>query len=213
MSIPSPYNFVPLSDKVYFPDWADRVSMDVPFSDGISGTLEIKVTAKTPIYIRNGGAHPEDSAGKRNSAQYKDFFRASPDGPYAIPGSSLKGMLRNVVEIITYSKIAGTGKDTARVSEHRYAIRDLYNKDYTTEITEQTPQGYKPKVRAGWLSGKDGEWMVTLCDFARVEQEALLTVAANAGECSRHLLDALYVSRYRRTHHLLEQLKLVCPLL
>ena len=175
MSIPSPYNFVPLSDKVYFPDWADRVSMDVPFSDGISGTLEIKVTAKTPIYIRNGGAHPEDSAGKRNSAQYKDFFRASPDGPYAIPGSSLKGMLRNVVEIITYSKIAGTGKDTARVSEHRYAIRDLYNKDYTTEITEQTPQGYKPKVRAGWLSGKDGEWMVTLCDFARVEQEALET--------------------------------------
>jgi len=66
-TIPSPYNFVPLSKHVFFPDWSGQVSMDVPFSDGISGTLEIKVTAKSPIYIRNGGAHPENSDGKRNS--------------------------------------------------------------------------------------------------------------------------------------------------
>ena len=91
--IPSPYNFVPLSEQVFFPGWADQVSMDVPFSDGISGTLQVKVTAKTPLYIRNGGAHPEDKS-KLNDPNYTDFFRVHPDGPYAIPGTSLKGMLR-----------------------------------------------------------------------------------------------------------------------
>ena len=29
--ITAPFNFVPLSDKVFFPDWADSVSHDIPF--------------------------------------------------------------------------------------------------------------------------------------------------------------------------------------
>ncbi len=49
MAIPSPYNFVPLSEHVFFPDWAEKVSMDVPFSDGISGALKVRVTARTSI--------------------------------------------------------------------------------------------------------------------------------------------------------------------
>lgn len=172
-TIPSPYNFVPLSKHVFFPDWSGQVSMDVPFSDGISGTLEIKVTARSPIYIRNGGAHPEDSDGKRNSPAYTDFFRATPEGPYAIPGTSLKGMLRSIIEMITFSKIAGTGGRMSRVSDHRYAMRDLYNTDYTSQITETTGQGYRPKVKAAWLEERGNEWQVTLCDFARVEQQQL----------------------------------------
>lgn len=173
-SIPSPYNFVPLSDKVFFPDWSHQVSMDTPFSDGISGTLEIKVTAKTPIYIRNGGDHPEDRD-RLNSESYLDFFRVTRDGKYAIPGTSLKGMLRAVVEIVSFGKIAGTKEKTSRVVDHRYAVRDLQNKTlYTNHITETIKGGFKPKVKAAWLSENDsGEWSVTLCDMARVEQEKL----------------------------------------
>jgi CRISPR-associated protein (TIGR03986 family) len=173
-TIPSPYNFVPLSKHVFFPEWSDRVSMDVPFSDGISGTLEIKVTARSPVYIRNGGDHPDDAEQRRNDPGYSDFFRAAPGGPYAIPGTSIKGMLRSVIEIITFSKIAGTKGQASRVSDHRYAMRDLYNSDYTSKITEITGRGYRPKVRAAWLTeGKENDWNITLCDFARVEQEDL----------------------------------------
>lgn len=173
-TIPSTYNFVPLSKHVFFPGWSEKVSMDVPFSDGISGTLEIKVTAKSPIYIRNGGSHPEDLEARRNDPSYSDFFRVTPEGPYAIPGTSLKGMLRGVIEIATFSKIAGSRGQTSRVSEHRYAIRDLYNRDYTSKITESVGNGYRPKVNGAWLEASgDGEWQLTLCDFARVEQEDL----------------------------------------
>ena len=34
--IRAPFNFVPVSSKVFFPGWADQVSQDVPFSDALS---------------------------------------------------------------------------------------------------------------------------------------------------------------------------------
>ena len=41
--IKSPFNFVPVSKNVYFPDWAEQISHDVPFSDGISGVIHLKI--------------------------------------------------------------------------------------------------------------------------------------------------------------------------
>jgi len=186
--IPSPYNFVPLADKVFFPDWAEAVSMDVPFSDGISGTLTVRVTAKTPLYIRNGGAHSRDQTKRLSDVNYKDFFRATPGGPYAIPGTSLKGMLRAVVEIASFGKIAGTRGKTTRVDNHRYAVRDLQNKElYTKKITEKVGIDiYRPKVRPAWLSLSEGNvWELHFCDMARVEQtdlEAAFSKAKGLGK-------------------------------
>ena len=186
--IPSPYNFVPLAREIFFPDWAERVSMDLPFSDGISGTLQIKVTAKTPLYIRNGGSHPENQNDRLNDASYKDFFRVTPDGPYAIPGTSLKGMLRAVVEIASFGKIAGTRGKTTRVDNHRYAVRDLQNQElYTGKITEKVGNNtYRPMVRPAWLSLSEGNvWELHFCDMARVEQTALEATFTNAGRLGK----------------------------
>jgi CRISPR-associated protein (TIGR03986 family) len=174
--IPSPYNFVPLEEQVFFPGWEKEVSMDVPFSDGISGFLDIKVTAKTPLYIRNGGEHPEDQRTRLNNQEYKDFYRVVPGGPYAIPGTSLKGMLRGVIEIISHGKIAGSTGKTSRVVNNRYAIRDLQNRDlYTGHITEDLGRRtYRSKARSAWLRrAADGGWELLFCDMARVEQEDL----------------------------------------
>ena len=178
--IPSPYNFVPLAKEVFFPDWAKSVSMDVPFADGISGTIQIKVTAKTPIYIRSGGVHPEDAKERYEDEKFQDFFQVFPGGPYAIPGASLKGMLRGVIEIASFGKIVG-GQGAPRVSNHRYALRDLREDFYTSHITEETPpksKCYRSKVRAAWLSvskKNEEEWQLTFCDYARVEQADLET--------------------------------------
>jgi len=50
--VKAPYNFVPLNEKVFFPDWADLVSHDIPFKNGLSGKIELEITAETPIFIR-----------------------------------------------------------------------------------------------------------------------------------------------------------------
>ena len=58
----SPFNFVPVSEKVYFPDWSEQISHDVPFSDGVSGTIHLHITTHTPTFVRNG--HTKEDANR-----------------------------------------------------------------------------------------------------------------------------------------------------
>ena len=51
--ITAPFNFVPLNDKVFFPDWAEKINHDIPFEDGESGLIDITIIAKSPIFVRN----------------------------------------------------------------------------------------------------------------------------------------------------------------
>ena len=103
--ITAPFNFVPLSEKVFFPDWAEDVSHDVPFEDGESGEIELTITAKSPIFIRD----------HENPEQFCQH-----DGKYYIPGSSVKGMVRNVLEIMSFGKISIDDKH-----EKKYPVRDM----------------------------------------------------------------------------------------
>ena len=163
-AIPSPYNFVPL-DCAFFPKWASKVSHDVPFSNGISGSLTLEVTTKNPIYIRNGGAFSETDRKNRNSS-YNDFFQFA-KGKYCIPGSSFKGMIRNILEIASFGKMN-------KINDYRYSIRDLYDKKYTQEMTEDLgDRTFRAKVRSGWIHLQDGKWELTPCEYARVEQTDL----------------------------------------
>ncbi len=168
-AIPSPYNFVPLAYMVSVDDaWTEKVSHDIPFSNGISGVLTLKLKAESSIYIRNGGAHPENWKERLNDPNHQDFFRVYPNGPYGIPGSSIKGMIRNVVEIASFSKMA-------LVDNYKYSIRDLNNqKHYTSKLTDSVSGAYKPRAKAGWLEDRgNGEWVLYPCKFGRVDQKEL----------------------------------------
>lgn len=154
--ITAPYNFVPLSRKVFFPDWADQVSHDIPFADAISGELVCELTTDTPVYVRNGGKwKPEE---KLNNPEAQSFFRVG--DIFMIPSTSLKGMLRNVIEIASFGKMN-------KVDDHRYSVRDLHNK--------QVYMNRMKNVQAGWLrqtATGDG-WEVMPCEYALVSHELL----------------------------------------
>lgn len=143
-TIKAPFNFVPLSDKVFFPEWADQISQDIPFSDGLSGTIELKITAETPIFVRNG--HTKEDAEAKNET-YKSFSK-TPDGKYFIPGTSIKGAIRNVLEIISFGKMN-------RVANNRYSIRDLQLKEYMAYFQNAD-------VHCGWMTKEND--IVTITD-------------------------------------------------
>lgn len=88
----APFNFVPLSDKVFTPNWADNVYHDIPFEDGLDGSIDVTITAYSPIFVRNG--NKDDSS-----------FCHTADGRYFIPGTTVKGAIRNVLEIMTNGKL------------------------------------------------------------------------------------------------------------
>ena len=95
----APYAFVPLSAWVYQPEWADRVSHDRPMPDGWSGTIEIDIKAITPLLIGAERRKPDEN-GPTTVLPF-----VLPDGRAAIPGSSLRGMLRNIIQIAAFGQI------------------------------------------------------------------------------------------------------------
>lgn len=145
--IKAPYNFVPLAQKVVFPEWGSQISIDSPFEDGISGTINVRYTAQTPVFVGNG----------KNDNGNIDNYKAA-NGKFAIPGSSLRGMFRNVIEIASFGKFN-------RVSDAALSVRDLTNaakKLYRSHFTNKS-------IKGGWLIFENAGWVVYPVGYKRIE--------------------------------------------
>lgn len=155
MSIKSPYNFVPAptESEVFKPVWADQVSHDVPFSDGESGEIELKITAMSPLFIRNG--HKKDD----QTNDFSHYIDENGEEKYFIPGSSLKGMFRNVLEIMSFSRMSQVDSDKI------FALRDMNNKKFSNDEIRNT--------KTGWLTKKDGRWVIYNCRVDRVDMDSI----------------------------------------
>ena len=152
----TPYRFVPLSQLVLLPDWGHLASHDHPFQDGVCGELELTLTCHTPLCV--GGEQTKSS----KQAPGKVHVFRTPDGRPAIPGTSLKGMLRNVLEIAAFGRFK-------QVEDQRLGVRDISSSDnFYTRAIVQTP------VQAGWLRFTGGQWHIQPCAFSRLHQQDLI---------------------------------------
>jgi CRISPR-associated protein (TIGR03986 family) len=143
----NPYNFVPVQNNFFEADWARLVSHDIPFSDGITGEIHVDFEAVSPLIIKEGKSH--------------DFVNF--DSKPFIPSTSLKGMVRNVLEILSLSKISTLTKDD------RYSMRDLspYNKDYTIKKKLN-------EIKAGLLIQINGHFNLIECaEYERLNYKQL----------------------------------------
>lgn len=132
----APYHFVPLSKWVYMPDWAHLVSHDVPFEDGISGVIDYTLTNNTPLCVG-------DKQEKRPGEPVHVSFAKDPLGRPLIPSSSIKGMIRSVLEIASFGKFN-------QIDDHHFSSRDISNADtmYAKEIHESRAQAFWIKFDA-----------------------------------------------------------------
>ena len=87
-----PYNFIPISRWIFEPSWAYNVSHDLPFEDGLSGKINITLKNITHLCI-----------GSSSDGCLK-WERHPSSGQFVIPGSSLKGLVRNVLSIASFGK-------------------------------------------------------------------------------------------------------------
>lgn len=101
---PPPYNFIEPDKRVFYPqDFGevsdDKISFEKPFSDFQSGILEIKITAKSDIFT-----------GKNTNTQtLKEFFTIG--GKHALSGSSVRGVIRTIAEVLSYAKFHTNAPD------------------------------------------------------------------------------------------------------
>lgn len=132
--VKAPYNFVPLNKKVVSADWADLISHDLPINNSVSGHIQVEIEAHSPIFI--GGSTSKIPGTGFNQTFFPEF-----NGKYFVPGSSLKGEIANVLEILSFSKLRF-------FNDHKFSQRDWNN----SNIYDKTAFA---KVKGGWLRKTD----------------------------------------------------------
>ncbi len=145
-----PYHFVPLSKWTCLPDWAGCISHDRPFRDGISGRISLSIENESPLLVGNSSTQNNTVA-----------FVKDPQGNPVIPGSSIRGMIRNVLEIASFA-------DMNLVDDARFGARDISS-------TQSSYYQYYNKFKsiAGWLQFRDNQWFFSPCDFVEIRYSEL----------------------------------------
>jgi len=149
----APYNFVPLNMSVVPADPLPTHDRFYPNSDRFTGYIDCEMTTLTPLYIRDGLTieeylHQRKLQEKDEKWEKSDFF--SPAGKIRIPGSSIRGMIRNLVEIVSWSKF-GFFEDKNlyyRSFADVRSLRDEYKK-YMNPGDQSGGSAYK--MSAGYL--------------------------------------------------------------
>lgn len=156
----APYNFIPLNEKVVPAE--EIPEFDRYHQDRHTGYIELELETKTPLYIRDTLDEREyRKTVEKEKEQYinPDFF--SPGGLLRIPGSSLRGMIRTMVEIMSFGKFGFFEKD------RRYHFRSFA--DRSLDLREQYAnrmlggdenKGYFQKVKAGYLIKKGLDYFI-----------------------------------------------------
>jgi CRISPR-associated protein (TIGR03986 family) len=176
----APYNFVPLPERVF--DVADGIQVDderikpwethdrfVPGTH--SGSIELTIETLTPLFIRGAVCQRQDGAWDDRDSRLRPEPYTTPDGRPAIPGSSLRGMLRTLVEILSFSKIqpVSDGKPFFRT-----VADDRIGRTYRARMTAA---GGKP--RGGVLRLNESGAAIELREVVRVRRDALRDIKFN----------------------------------
>lgn len=181
----APYNFISLDDKVISYD-KEILPHKNSFS-GFTGRINLSIETKTPLYIRRTLTEEEveeltqiekeennkDKMREFNKKIFQSFSPAS--GKFKIPGSSLRGMVRNLYEIATYSKMS-------YLDDHKLYFRSFADKAitlrtyYAERVFENPNQWNSPlKVKAGFLKKEGKDYKITeAIKYYRVKEEDVL---------------------------------------
>ena len=174
----APYNFVPLPDSVVTVALNDLPPQDRYDPGRHTGYIECALTTESPIFVRCPFTLEEyqraqkltedDVPWRQRVKNIPDFFYSDPTKTPRIPGSSLRGMLRSLVEITGYGKVEA-------VTNIRQVYRSVgdttsHGETYRNRIMQYDGQGrnregkpcrqYTPLVQAGYLHQRAGEWWI-----------------------------------------------------
>ncbi|MEW6754543.1 MAG: TIGR03986 family CRISPR-associated RAMP protein [Candidatus Latescibacterota bacterium] len=153
----TPYNFVPLPEQIHKGEKVPDASRF--HAKRHTGWFQVDYEALTPIYARaawpvQGLPTPVEEVGPADRRQSADFFHQDSNRTPVLPGSSLRGMIRSVFEIMTCSRLEFFSdrrlfyRSFAASSSLR-GWRDYYNQAFDVA-----------RLVAGVIDDIDGEWVL-----------------------------------------------------
>lgn len=147
----APYNFIPLNRKVveYKSDIAEK--NDRYYKEHNTGYIELDIETITSIYTRDTFNDNEI----RNNIKNSDFY--SPTGKLAIPGSSMRGMIRNLVEILSFSNFGFY--DNKKLHYRAVADTTTLGNNYKELMVDESDNFY-PNIESGILKKEGLEYRI-----------------------------------------------------
>jgi len=172
----SPYNFVPLPEGIFLPDEEPFKAHDRCDPARLHGTIELELYTETPLYIRCAYPPSEEDQDPLSSAERQQFYHHGDRDKPVLPGTSLRGMLRSLVEILSYARPTRRSApgEAVRIYDtslmHR-AVADQQTpvgQEYNARFLQSRPsRGNRrsftyphPNVRGGYLERDGSDWQI-----------------------------------------------------
>lgn len=160
----APYNFVPLPEQTIYVD-PNKVHSQDRYS-GHTGYIDCTLQTLTPLYTRTA-LDPaffakwsekirEMMADDQARKLYANFFHLSDAQIPVIPGSTLRGMIRSLMEIVAYGKMEWV-TDTQKITFRSVAAA---NDDPLKEPYQQILGRYGKNVQTGYLHKIGERWWI-----------------------------------------------------
>jgi len=201
----APYNFIPLPETVVkaVEDAGDLPGHDEYLQGTKSGYFEVKLFARSPLYVRcpftledflrQERDEDKDLPFRQQVKNTPHFFYTRDPGRPVIPGSSLRGMLRSLLEIVSYGKVQWvTGKQLIyRAVGDQSSLGKLYREKMVGKNKKDLPDMHfsypSPLLKGGYLCRRGGGWEIQPAkeikgeSFVRVEHEDALPIINGQG--------------------------------
>lgn len=180
----APYNFVPLPEKIVtrYDSIADLPTHNASHKEDanlLSGEITFEIVAENPILVADG-----------NDDQNRRKFVQNADGTYEIPGSSLRGLIRNIVSVLSLSDW------TEQIDDERFFYRSVAESSSTigkhykhvlnvsTKKINHKQESIPQNVKAGYIAKKkDGNYCIyhAKTDGGRLEKTYYKVNSGNIG--------------------------------
>jgi len=176
----APYNFVPLPEKVVkVVESADRLPNHDTYADHDypnTGYFTVTLTTKSPLYvrapvtladfIRQQRGEDKDLPFRQQVKHTSHFFYTRDQNQPVIPGSSLRGMLRALLEIASYGKLHHVANKNLiyRAVGDQTSLGTWY-REQTLGTNQASRPNMKfdyprPELKGGYLCRHNGEWAI-----------------------------------------------------
>ena len=169
----APYNFVELPEQVVKVVDGEQKSaerkqavnaalpdQDVFHASRHSGWIDCRLITESPTYVRAALTLAEAEQGEK-SKDLPAFFYIWDKSEPVIPGTTLRGMLRALMEIAGFGKI--TDVTNARLVYRAVGDTTKHGERYRELLMEEQGRGtkdYIPKFQAGYMRQKGADWII-----------------------------------------------------
>lgn len=160
----APYNFVSFTKNVYEYPQEKIVGHNEMSQELFNGEIAYEITAKTSIIVDDGEGH----------------FHKNPWGEYSIPGSTMRGLIRNNVQILGLSSFGDDIDDYALMFRDVTGgdNKDYYNNNVMGADTIPIDNGKKKSsvsilrnVKAGYIANEDGKYVIYQTDVDSIGED------------------------------------------